>query len=59
MGGPEMIGGIVLFIGLMAVLFCLALAASARQGRGAVGLFILGAFLCCILLAAVSAIFLG
>lgn len=59
MGGLEVIGGVVLFIGLMAVLFCLVLAVSARQGRGAVGLFIFGTFLCCILLAIVSAILLG
>ncbi len=58
MGGPEILCGVVLW-GLTAVLFCLALAVSAYQGRGAIGLFIFGALLCCFLLAVISAIFLS
>lgn len=59
MSGLEIICGIVLFIGLMAVLFCASLAASARHGRGAIGFFVFATLFCCLLVAVISTIFFG
>lgn len=59
MGGPEILCITIIFIGLMAVLFCMGLAASARQGRGAIGFFIFATLFCCLLVAVISAIFFG
>jgi len=54
-GGPlEAICGVVLSIGVIALLFCLILAILARQEREAVGLFVLALFFCCLLVVVIS-----
>jgi hypothetical protein len=45
---------VVLFIGVIALLFCLILAILARQEREAVGLFVLALFFCCLLVVVIS-----